>query len=247
LSSLIRGILSIKNIKEIENSKFHYIITTKRRKIPKFLKELFTRPNYSKIRKDNQTYVLILNEERRKEELQRIESLFEKIKSQLRKNKDAISLAQKFGKASKFIDFKEMKINEKVYEYEKLIAGKYILVTSTDFKPEELEERYKGLREIERFFREIKSFVKVRPIWHRKTENIVAHVFICSFALFVKRLLEEIQKGTLETLKNIKAAIIETEIGNFFFLNQAYQKNYPLIKGLNLALPSRVIPVSLLD
>jgi transposase len=221
-----RGIISAENIEEIENFKFDYIIATKRRKIPAFLKELFEKENYTEIQRDGKRYVLIINKERREQELNEIEKLKKSIDKALN-SLDEKQLIYKFGKACRFIDFKNKKIDMATYEYEKLIAGKYILLTNTSFTPQELERRYKELHEVEVVFRELKSVVKVRPIWHRKTENIVAHVFINSLALLVKRLLEKIDIEEFKELQKVKGAILSLRGRKYLFFNpQKIKKKY---------------------
>ena len=45
--------------------------------------------------------------------------------------------------------------------------------------------------QIERFFRATKSFLEIRPIYHRKTDRIRAHVFVCVLSLLLSRLIEK--------------------------------------------------------
>lgn len=64
-------------------------------------------------------------------------------------------------------------------DYERLIAGKWILKTE-DFSlsTPELIEAYKNLSEVERAFRTIKSFLDLRPIYHRDERRVRGHVFM---------------------------------------------------------------------
>ena len=69
----------------------------------------------------------------------------------------------------------------------------------TNFKPEEMSasevlEKYKGLWKIEEVFRINKTDLKIRPIYHFKSERIRAHILICFIAYtltaFVRELLQ---------------------------------------------------------
>jgi len=46
-------------------------------------------------------------------------------------------------------------------------------------RPEELIDAYRSRMEIERTFHNLKSFVEIRPLYHREEERIKAHVTVC--------------------------------------------------------------------
>jgi transposase len=52
---------------------------------------------------------------------------------------------------------------------------------------EQIVNGYKSLSRIERSIRTLKSFIKVRPIWHYTDDRVKAHLFIC----ILSYLLEE--------------------------------------------------------
>lgn len=73
------------------------------------------------------------------------------------------------------------------------LEGKYILETSIPEKqasPEQIEADYKRLQQVERGFRHIKSYLKIRPIYHRLERRIRAHVLICFLAYFLVKWME---------------------------------------------------------
>lgn len=66
--------------------------------------------------------------------------------------------------------------------------GCYVLQTTADpedMDPEEVVESYKSLQKVERGFRTIKSFIKIRPVYHRLWGRIRAHVLICFLAYYL--------------------------------------------------------------
>jgi len=84
----------------------------------------------------------------------------------------------------------ELKFSKNLVELQKRRAmdGSYVLQTTVD--PEEMDskevvESYKGLQKVERSFRTIKSFIKIRPVYHRLWERIRAHVLICFLAYYL--------------------------------------------------------------
>ena len=64
--------------------------------------------------------------------------------------------------------------------------GKWILITNTNFPADQVEIRYKELWQVEQVFRDVKSIVDTRPVYHRRDENITSHIF-CSFLALVLR------------------------------------------------------------
>jgi len=88
-----------------------------------------------------------------------------------------------------------------VTKWEKL-DGKWVLranikAPSTDSDSDELRMTveeivaiYKNLKIVERAFRTIKSFIKVRPVDHHLDVRIRAHIFICVLAYLIEKTIE---------------------------------------------------------
>ena len=64
--------------------------------------------------------------------------------------------------------------------------GKWVLVTNTDLPADQVALKYKELWRVERVFRDVKSLLDTRPVYHQKDANIAGHVF-CSFLALVLR------------------------------------------------------------
>ena len=64
--------------------------------------------------------------------------------------------------------------------------GKWVLKTNTDLPTEKVALRYKELWQVEHIFRDLKSILETRPIYHKVDETIRGHVF-CSFLALVLR------------------------------------------------------------
>jgi hypothetical protein len=64
--------------------------------------------------------------------------------------------------------------------------GKYVLRTSTDLPADEVALAYKNLLWIERLFRDLKSLLETRPIYHHWVkDNVKGHIFACFLALYL--------------------------------------------------------------
>jgi len=79
---------------------------------------------------------------------------------------------------------------------EQRLDGKFLLSTSDpDLSAEDVALGYKNLLEAERAFRDLKTTLELRPIWHRLERRIRAHVLLCWLALLLARVAER-QTGT---------------------------------------------------
>jgi transposase len=74
---------------------------------------------------------------------------------------------------------------------EERLDGKYLLTTSDpDLSAEDIALGYKNLLEAERGFRDLKSTLELRPVFHRLEPRIRAHVLLCWLALLLIRVAE---------------------------------------------------------
>jgi len=74
---------------------------------------------------------------------------------------------------------------------EERLDGKYLLSTSDpDLSAEDVALGYKNLLEAERGFRDMKSTLDLRPVYHRIEPRIRAHVLLCWLALLLIRVAE---------------------------------------------------------
>ena len=74
---------------------------------------------------------------------------------------------------------------------EQRLDGKYLLSTSDpDLSAEDVALGYKNLLQAERGFRDMKSTLQLRPVFHRLEPRIRAHVLLCWLALLLVRVAE---------------------------------------------------------
>ena len=96
---------------------------------------------------------------------------------------------------------------------EERLDGKYLLTTSDPtLSAEDVALGYKQLQEAERSFRDLKSTLLLRPVYHRKDDRIRAHVLLCFLALVLVRLAET-RSG--ETWRTIRAELGQIRQGHF--------------------------------
>jgi Transposase DDE domain len=106
---------------------------------------------------------------------------------------------------------------------EERLDGKYLLSSSDpDLTAEEIALGYKNLREAERSFRDLKTTLELRPVFHRLEHRIRAHVVVCWLALLMIRIAEratnqswrrtatELQRLHLVTLQGPAGSVQQT-------------------------------------
>lgn len=120
----------------------------------------------------------------------------------------------------------KLQFNEKLLEKTKKlwgIKGYYSDQTETDNQA--IIEQYHNLWQVEKAFRISKSDLQTRPIYHRKTQHIVAHLLICFMALCVAKHWERATglsiKKIVKLLRNIHDAEFRDNLtGNTFTLRR---------------------------
>ena len=96
----------------------------------------------------------------------------------------------RFLKADLNADRFSWSVNETALAEAELFDGKLALITNApDLSPAEAIARYKGLADIERGFRVLKSDIEIAPVHHRLPDRIRAHAMICFLALLLYRVM----------------------------------------------------------
>jgi transposase len=84
-----------------------------------------------------------------------------------------------------------LQIDRAKVKAEERLDGKYLLSSSDpDLTAEEIALGYKNLQEAERSFRDLKTTLELRPVFHRLEHRIRAHIVVCWLALLLIRIAE---------------------------------------------------------
>jgi len=81
-------------------------------------------------------------------------------------------------------------VNQEKIEAEARYDGKWVLKTNTTLTTEQVALKYKELWQVEQVFRDMKSTLDTRPIFHKRNEAIRGHVFCSFLALFLRKELD---------------------------------------------------------
>ena len=199
-----RGMISANTLAKLDADETPYILGTRMRKVKRINTEILTRagrysevyPESSDRRKpaplkvkevihEGVRYIVCLNERQARKDATDREAIVESLKRKLKQG--ATSLVGnrgyrrylKVAKGSTRIDPAKVKADAR-------FDGKWVLITNTKLPAEKVALKYKELWRVERVFRDMKSLLETRPVYHQKDENIAGHVF-CSFLALVLR------------------------------------------------------------
>lgn len=103
------------------------------------------------------------------------------------------------------------RIDKKKVEADKRFDGKWVLQTNTGLSSAAVALKYKELWQVEQVFRDMKSILVTRPIFHKMDETIRGHVF-CSFLALVLR--KELDKRLELKGKNYEWNDIKRDLTN---------------------------------
>jgi hypothetical protein len=126
------------------------------------------------------------------------------------------------------------------------LAGKFLLRSSDpSLTAEEIALGYKQLLQVERGWRDMKTTLELRPVYHRKEERIRAHIVLCWLALLLIRVAEN---RTQDTWRNLRHELQRLHLGVFRgSAGQCHQRTEittrqgQIFKSLEIAEPPRFL------
>lgn len=96
-----------------------------------------------------------------------------------------------------------LRIDHAAVKTEEHLDGKWLLRTSDlTLTPEDLAAAYKQLLAVERGWRDMKSSLGLRPVYHYREDRIRAHVQLCWLALLLIRVVENATGDTWPNLRD---------------------------------------------
>lgn len=128
---------------------------------------------------------------------------------------------------------------------EERLDGKFLLSTSDpDLSAEDVALGYKNLLEAERGFRDLKSTLELRPVFHRLEPRIRAHVLLCWLALLLIRVAERRSGMTWRRinteLTRLHEVVLAGPAGHFAQTTVPTDVQRHILSALDVAPPPRV-------
>ncbi|NLT53740.1 MAG: IS1634 family transposase [Actinomycetales bacterium] len=138
-----------------------------------------------------------------------------------------------------------LRVDKKKIAVEANLDGKYLLRTSDPtLTSTDIALGYKQLLEVERGWRDMKSVLDLRPVYHRLEDRIRAHVLLCWLALLLARIVETRTGATWTTsraeLQRLHVGTFTGPAGTFRQTTTPTPATRRLHEALGLKLPPRI-------
>jgi len=199
-----RGMISAENLKKLQQKKIPYILGTRMRKVNEVKRDVLSHPGryrevypegkpskdpaplkVKEVSLNGNRYIVCINPKQVRKEAHDRQAIIDSLKEKVKTNPKSLIGNKGYRKYLK-IDRDSVSIDQDKVEYESRFDGKWVLITNTDFSADQVALKYKELWQVEQVFRDVKSILETRPVYHQRDENIRGHVF-CSFLALVLR------------------------------------------------------------
>ena len=203
-----RGMISADTVEELEGRHIAYILGTRMRRVNEIKFDVLSRggrysevypegltskdPSPLKVKEilhNDKRYIVCMNTRQARKDAADRQAIIASLKEQLKKGPKSLVGNKGYRKYLK-LDKDSARIDMDKVKYESRFDGKWVLTTNTDLPTEKIALKYKELWQVERVFRDVKTMLHTRPVYHQKDENIRGHVFCSFLALVLRKELE---------------------------------------------------------
>ncbi len=200
-----RGMISAETMTYLEEEKIPYILGARMRRSKEVKEEVLSRAGrYREVHpegfsaKDTSPlkvkevvlpggcrYIVCLNEKQARKDAADRQAIIDSLQEKLKSNPKSLVGNKGYRKYLK-LEKDTVAVNQEKIEEEARYDGKWVLKTNTTLTAEQVALKYKERWQVEQVFRDMKSVLDTRPIFHKRDEAIRGHVF-CSFLALVLR------------------------------------------------------------
>lgn len=195
-----RGMISKGTIEKLESQEKEYILGARMRRQKEVSQIVLKRAGrYHEVAEnlrvkevcvEGRRYIVCHNPQEAARDKAGRETIVESLEEQLKKGTKQL-VGNRGYRRFLHIEKGAVRIDKKKIEDDARYDGKFVLRTNTKLSTEEVAVQYKRLIQVEQFFRDTKSLLDTRPIFHQWDATIRGHVF-CSFLALV--LVDEIKR-----------------------------------------------------
>ncbi len=187
-------------------------------------------------------YIAVYNKEREELDLEDIDRKINEVRRRISEITDQREVRKSLGKLRSLVKFTKNGplLNERRISILRGIAGRFLIVTNTDLMEDDAVSAYKEQWQIERSFRTMKSFLEIRPVYHRKADRIRAHVFVCVLSLLLSRIMEKMTGMSMSVIKrelNYLDVVPITVENKQLFISSKSSAAFVILEKLGLPYP----------
>ena len=203
-----RGMISAETMAYLEEEKISYILGARMRRSKEVKEEVLSRAGryrevhpegvYAKdssplkvkeVMVDGNRYIVCLNEKEARKDAADRQAIIDSLQEKLKTHPKSLVGNKGYRKYLK-LDRETVSVNHDKIEEEARYDGKWVLKTNTSLTAEQASLKYKELWQVEQVFRDMKSVLETRPIFHKLDETIRGHVFCSFLALVIRKELD---------------------------------------------------------
>jgi transposase len=203
-----RGMISAETMAYLEEEKIQYILGARMRRNKEVKEEVLSRagryrevhpegssakdPSPLKVKEvivDGNRYIVCLNEKQARKDAADRQAIIDSLQEKLKTNPKSLVGNKGYRKYLK-LEKDTVSVNQTKIEEEARYDGKWVLKTNTTLTAEQVALKYKELWQVEQVFRDMKSVLDTRPIFHQRDETIRGHVFCSFLALVIRKELD---------------------------------------------------------
>lgn len=195
-----RGMVSKQVLSTIQDAGLEYIVGLRMRRMRNVSSMLSWKARYINIKptlrvkevkvQDRARYILCYNPEAAKRDRLAREAMLAKLEAKIITGGGIKSLVGNRGYRRYIkLEGKAHIIDQEALKQEARFDGKYLLCTNSQLPTDQVAIAYKELWRVERAFRELKSGLDLRPVYHWKDSRVRGHIMVCFLALVLESTL----------------------------------------------------------
>lgn len=264
-----RGLISAQTLRALEDPgrDIGYILGARMRKVNQVKREVLSRAGrYKEIYPEGKSskdpaplkvkeiwagegrYIVCLNiKQARKDALDR-QAIVQSLTEQIKKDPQRLIGNKGYRKYLKF-NRDSVAVDQQKIEADSRFDGKWVLRTNTNLPPEQVALKYKELWQVEQTFRDIKSVLETRPVFHQRDETIRGHVFCSFLALMLRKELNRRLENAghsfewadiKQDLKSLQQIIIEQDGKRLAIRSECLGTCGKVFQAVGVALPHTI-------
>lgn len=198
---------------------------------------------------DGKRYIVCLNSKQARKDANTRDAIINSLEKQLEKGAKKLIGNKGYRKYVK-VEKGSVYIDTEKVKSEARFDGKWVLQAfNTELSAEKVALKYKELWQVERIFRDTKSLLETRPVYHQKDENIRGHVFCSFLALVLRKELDRRlnEKGfdlewakIKQDLKSLQFVTLEENDKKFRIRSRCEGDCAKIFKGVGVAIPPTI-------
>jgi transposase len=258
------GLVSEENLARLRRGGGRYIVAMPWRKGTEVVEKVLSHPGRFQDVRDNlqvkevrigqgesrRRYVVCFNPQEAERQRKHREALLLELREELSslrahpKRACRLVSSRRFGPYLRRLKTGELRLNKTAIKEREDHDGLWVIHSNDhDLSGEDLALAYKQLVRVEEAWKTMKSTIEIRPVFHRTSERIRSHVFLCVLALLLERVAERSCESTWprirEELGSIKIAQLLTPNGTVYQTTSGTQHARNLLKMMKIEpLPS---------